>query len=162
MTGALRVTVAAPGFDDWRAVLTLLREAYAYMDGRIDPPSSLTRMDASALAAFAAAGDLILAHDGGQLVGCAFCTPKNDVLYIGKVATAASHRGRGVARAMMDEAAARARARGLKALELQARVELAEVHAAYAAMGFEKVGETAHPGYDRPTSITMRRPMEVS
>jgi hypothetical protein len=40
---------------------------------------------------------------------------------------------------------------------LQTRVELVENHAAFSRMGFAKTGESAHPGYDRPTSITMRR-----
>jgi len=36
-------------------------------------------------------------------------------------------------------------------------VELVENHAAFAKMGFVRTGESAHPGYDRPTSITLRR-----
>jgi phosphinothricin acetyltransferase len=42
-------------------------------------------------------------------------------------------------------------------LELQTRVELIENHNTFSALGFEKVAETAHPGYSRPTSITMQR-----
>jgi phosphinothricin acetyltransferase len=42
-------------------------------------------------------------------------------------------------------------------LELQTRVELIENHKTFGALGFEKVAETAHPGYSRPTSITMQR-----
>jgi hypothetical protein len=42
-------------------------------------------------------------------------------------------------------------------LELQTRVELEENHAAFRAMGFAEAGRTAHPGYDRPTSITFRK-----
>ena len=49
-----------------------------------------------------------------------------------------------------------ARARNLPEIELQARVELTENHAAFAAMGFREVGRTAHDGYNRPTSVTMR------
>ncbi|MFN7434077.1 MAG: N-acetyltransferase, partial [Betaproteobacteria bacterium] len=47
---------------------------------------------------------------------------------------------------------------GRTALELQTRIELTENHATFAALGFAKVAETAHPGYARPTSITLRRP----
>jgi ribosomal protein S18 acetylase RimI-like enzyme len=70
---------------------------------------------------------------------------------------AASHRGQGLARRLIDQAEARARALQLPALELQTRVELVENQAAFRAMGFEEVGRTAHEGYDHPTSITFRR-----
>jgi phosphinothricin acetyltransferase len=41
-------------------------------------------------------------------------------------------------------------------LELETRIELTENHATFARMGFIKTAETAHPGYERPTSIKMR------
>lgn len=66
-------------------------------------------------------------------------------------------RGKGVARAMMAAAESLARGHGRAFLELQTRVELIENHATFRALGFEKVAETAHPGYDRSTSITMRK-----
>jgi hypothetical protein len=46
---------------------------------------------------------------------------------------------------------------GLAAVELQVRVELTGSLAAFAAMGFVAAGRMAHPGYDRVTSVTMRR-----
>lgn len=36
---------------------------------------------------------------------------------------------------------------------------LVENHEAFAALGFAKVAQSAHPGFDRPTSITMRKPV---
>ena len=41
---AVRVAVAAEDFSGWSALLTLLRESFAYMATRIDPPSSLQKM----------------------------------------------------------------------------------------------------------------------
>ena len=37
----MRVLEAPSDFADWSAILLLLQSAFAYMDGRIDPPSSL-------------------------------------------------------------------------------------------------------------------------
>jgi predicted GNAT superfamily acetyltransferase len=73
------------------------------------------------------------------------------------LAVAETARGRGVARAMFAAAEDLARQNGLAFLELQTRVELTENHATFAALGFQKVAETAHPGYNRPTSITLRK-----
>jgi len=100
MSESLRIAVRPPNFSDWPALLALLQAAFADMDGRIDPPSSLARLDVDAL---------------------------------------------------------RARDHGRTALELQTRIELTENHATFAALGFAKVAETAHPGYTRATSITLRR-----
>ena len=69
--------------------------------------------------------------------------------------------GQGVGRALVAAARDEARARGLGHLELQTRIELIENHAAFARLGFAKVGESAHPGHARPTSITMRAPVQA-
>lgn len=153
----IEVVAAPAGFADWAGLLDLLRECFAYMEGRIDPPSSLHGFDEAKLAAKAAEEDLILAFGDGELAGCLFAVPKGAALYLGKIAVRPALQGRGIARRMMDLAEAGARTRGLTAFELQTRIELTENHAAFAALGFEKVAETAHPGFDRVTSVTFRR-----
>jgi ribosomal protein S18 acetylase RimI-like enzyme len=81
------------------------------------------------------------------------------VLYVGKFAVAPGAQGRGIGRQLMHAAESFARDRGLATIELETRIELVENHATFAALGFRKVAEKAHPGYDRPTSITMRKPL---
>lgn len=153
-----RIARAAPDFDDWPGVLALVRAAFAYMEGRIDPPSSLGRMDAASMREKAGSETLLLAHDaGGALVGCLFAAPRPDALYIGKMAVRPDLQGAGLGRALMAAAEDLARARGLPFLELQTRVELSGNHEAFARMGFRRTGETAHEGYDRPTSLTFRK-----
>jgi ribosomal protein S18 acetylase RimI-like enzyme len=138
----------------WPPILALLHEAFAYMEGRIDPPSSLRDLTPEALNRQAEVGEIWVI---GAPVACVFLTPKPGVLYVGKLAVAGAYRGQGLARRLIDVAAGRARARGLAALELQTRVELVENQAVFRAMGFQEVGRTAHAGYDRATSITYRR-----
>jgi GNAT superfamily N-acetyltransferase len=143
----------APGDPALAAVLALIRDSFAFMDGVIDPPSSMHRLTE---------GDLSDPRVevwalGTPPVACVVLTPKAEALYVGKLAVAAAHRGRGLARALIDLAEDRARALGLGTLELQVRVELFGNQAAFAHLGFAEVARTAHAGYDRPTSITMRR-----
>ena len=145
-------------FADWEPVRALILEAFAYMEGRIDPPSSALRLSAESMAADAAKGALLLAEVDGALAGCAFVRPKGDALYIGKLAVRPDLQGRGIGKALVAAAREEARRGGLAALELQTRIELNENHVAFARMGFVKIAETAHPGYARPTSITMRAP----
>jgi len=152
----IRLTPDYPHLD---AVLALILDAFAFMEERIDPPSSAHRLTVAEMAAQAGKGAVWVVEDAGGPVACVFARRKGDALYLGKLAVAASHRGRGLARALVAAAEAEARALGLARLELETRIELSENHAAFARMGFAKTGESAHAGYARPTSITMSRPL---
>lgn len=140
-------------------VRSLIRTSFAYMEGRIDPPSSMHRLSLRDISAQAARAELWVIEDEGRVVACVFLTPKADALYLGKLAVAVSHRSRGLARRLVGLAETRARELGLKAVELQSRVELTENHTAFSAMGFRVAGETAHPGFDHPTSLTFVKPI---
>jgi predicted N-acetyltransferase YhbS len=140
---------------DWAAILRLITTAFAGMEGRIDPPSSLNRLTVADIARQAREGEIWVI--GEPAFACIFLTPRKDALYLGKIAVATAHRNQGHSRALIKAAAVRAVALGLPALELQSRVELVENHAAFAALGFQQVAMTTHPGYDSPTSITFRK-----
>lgn len=138
-------------------ILCLIQDSFGDMTDRIDPPSSMHRL---------ALTDLARACDKGEVwslgdppVACVVLTPRPDCLYLGKLAVNRDHRRHGLATRLVGIAADRARARGATRLRLQSRIELTEVHAAFARMGFVRTGESAHPGFDRPTSITMERPV---
>lgn len=152
MTGT--VVGVTRDWTDWEAVHTLLTHAFAGMEGRIDPPSSLLRMSARDLAA---QSELLTAVAASRLVGCLIIEDRGDMLYLGKLAVSLDARRRGIARLLVDHAESIARERKVPALLLQTRIELVENHATFRAMGFVEVGRTAHPGYNSPTSITFRK-----
>lgn len=153
----LRVSVAPSDFDDWTALLDLLHAAYAYMGSRIDPPSSLLRMNLEQFQQKARDETMVIALDDHRLVGCAFASLRSDCVYVGKLAVDKNVRRKGVARRIMEVAEMIARDHERPFIELETRIELIENHATFAAFGFVKVGEAAHAGFDRPTSITMRK-----
>ena len=146
---------------DWPALLALIQSEFAYMEGRIDPPSSMHLLTADSIAAQAKSGEVWVFEDQNIPVACVFLTPQQGALYVGKLAVAQAWRGQGLARLLLQTAETRAHALGLPVLELQTRVELLENHAAFARMGFVKTGETAHPGYAQATSITMQKQVSV-
>ena len=141
----------------WQAVLSLIQSEFAYMQGRIDPPSSMQRLSLAALATQSETGEIWTL--GTQPLACVFLTRKAEALYIGKLAVRADQRGRGLARRLITQAEARARALGLRWCELETRVELVENQASFRAMGFVETARKAHAGFDRPTSITFRKPV---
>lgn len=146
-------------FEDHAALHALLTHAFADMEGRIDPPSSLAALTVSTLRAKAQGEDLFLIRQAGAPIACLFGTVRGNVYYIGKLAVAQSHRRCGMARALIAAAQTRAALLGCRALELQTRVELTENHATFTRLGFVQTDATAHPGFERPTSLTFRRDM---
>lgn len=139
---------------DWPGVLDLIRRAFAGMEGRIDPPSSLHRLTVSGVEDQARTGEVWV---DAPLRACMFLTVKPGRLYLGKLAVAPKLQGRGLARGMMAKAEARARALGLAVLQLETRVELVENHAVFQKLGFIETDRKAHQGFDRPTSITFEK-----
>ncbi|PLL14235.1 N-acetyltransferase [Tabrizicola sp. TH137] len=140
---------------DWPALLALIRRAFAPMEGVIDPPSSLHRLTPEGIAAQARSGEVWVI--GTPPCACVFLTVTPGALYVGKLAVDPPHQGKGLGRTLLTLAESRARALGLPALELQTRVELTANQATFRHLGFVQTAATAHPGYDRPTSLTFRR-----
>ncbi|WEZ81853.1 GNAT family N-acetyltransferase [Rhizobium sp. 32-5/1] len=142
-------------FANWQGLLSLILDTFAFMNGRIDPPSSALHLTPSSLKDKARSEIAYVVIDGETLLGCIFCKPEPDCLYIGKLAVASSMQGRGIGRRLLNAATACAGELGLPRLRLQTRIELSENHAVFAAWGFVKTGESSHPGYDRMTFIEM-------
>ncbi len=142
---------------DFGAIHALLVSSFAYMAGRIDPPSSLHRMTAATLEQEAREKELWVIEDAGRPVACMILIPKPDTLYLGKLAVDADRRGQGLARRLIEQAETRARRLALPSITLQTRVELTENHVTFGKLGFMQTGATAHAGYDRPTSLTFTK-----
>jgi GNAT superfamily N-acetyltransferase len=138
---------------DWAALLALIRRAFAGMEGRIDPPSSIYTATAQDLAK--AAGEVWVI--GNPPRACMVLTPKPHALNLGRLSVDPQWRRKGYGHILISHAEARARKLDLPALELQSRIELLENHALFFALGFEQTGATTHTGYDSPTSLVFTK-----
>jgi predicted N-acetyltransferase YhbS len=147
----------ADDFNRWGEVLALIMRAFASMDGVIDPPSSAHRLTVENLRGKARQETGFLALKESEIVGCVFVLERADDLYVGKLAVAPTLQGQGIGKQLMQAVEDLAHSRGKAAIEIQTRVELTGNHAAFARLGFRETERTAHKGYDRPTSITMRK-----
>lgn len=146
-----------PAFGNWSGLLALIRRAFAYMDGRIDPPSSALALTPAALQRKAEVETVLLAWVDGRLAGCAFLADRGDHFYLGKLAVEPELQGRGVGKALMHAVEAHARAAGKPRIELQTRIELTGNQQAFTSQGYRETARTAHQGFCRPTSITYRK-----
>jgi len=154
---SLRIIAIGRDFNRWEELLTLIRASFAYMDAIIDPPSSAHQLSMDALEKKAREETGFAAFSGDVLAGCVFIKEKADHFYLGKLAVAPAFEGQGIGRKLMEKADEEAVARGKPVMELQTRIELTRNHKVFEKLGYHITAETAHPGYDRTTSITMRK-----
>ena len=136
--------------------LGLIKSSFAFMAGRIDPPSSVESLSLQKLDRMAQLGWVVVI--GKPVMACVVATPRPQSLYLGKISVDPSVRGQGVARALVEACEHLAVKLGVNYLELQVRIELLENQRAFARMGFVKISDDCHSGYDRVTEITMQKP----
>lgn len=148
-----------PGDAALAGVRALVESAFAYMEGRMDPPPAALGLTPEDVNDLAARAEIWAIEDEGRVIACISLTPQEGVLSLGNLAVAVPHRGHGLARCLVDLAADRARALGLRAVETRAGVELTDSHNVFAALGFRLSPETGPPGLDGPTEITFVRPV---
>ena len=144
-------------FERWSELLDLIRASFAYMEGRIDPPSSAIRLTVESLAEKARVEIAYAVENEGRLAGCIFLRPEADCLYVGKLAVLPSAQGKGIGRRLLAIAEKTAYYLGLPTLRLETRIELVGNHSTFAAWGFAKTAEKSHPGFTRVTFIEMRK-----
>ena len=92
-------------------------------------------------------------------MGCVLATRRGEDLYLGRFAVHPDFRRHGIAGQLLAEAERHARATGATALALGVRIALRGNFCYFAARGFREIGREAHPGFDRPTSILMEKPL---
>jgi ribosomal protein S18 acetylase RimI-like enzyme len=95
----------------------------------------------------------------GAALGCVMTKPVDDDLYFGRLAVLPTARGRGLARRLVAAVETDASRRGLAGVRLGVRIALVENQQLFAALGYVETSRAAHPGFDQPTYITMRKPL---
>lgn len=146
--------------EDWAQLMVVLRAAFAGMEGRIDPPSSLARMQVADLPEIAKTAEIWVI--GRPIVATVTLTARAGALYLGKLAVVPDHQGRGLSRTLVVLAEMRAAALGLPELMLETRVELAENHAFFQHLGFVETARRAHAGFDRMTTVEFRKKVSTA
>lgn len=141
--------------EDWAQLMDVLRTAFAGMAGRIDPPSSLTRMHESDFPGLLNSSEIWVV--GVPVVATVTLSVRPGALYIGKLAVAPDYQGQGLSRQLIALAEIRARAHALAELMLETRVELVENHSLFRHLGFTETARRAHAGFDRPTTVEFRK-----
>ncbi len=138
-------------------ILNLIQTAFAYMDDRIDPPSSMHKLTLADIARLCDEGEVW--SIGNPIQACMALQAKPQTLYLGRLAVAEHCQRQGLGRQLVKLAVSRARELRLPTLEIYTRVELTENHAFFMSLGFCIKEQRSHAGYDKPTYMVMQKPI---
>jgi predicted N-acetyltransferase YhbS len=153
-TVVLRSAVAG----DAAVLAATIAAAFEQYRGRLIPESAAFRETADAISRELTAGsDAIIAEQDGDALGCVMIKPVDGDLYFGRLAVIPWARGRGIARRLVGAVEDEAHRRGLAGVRLGVRIVLTENQRLFSSLGYVETSREAHPGFDHPTSIRMRK-----
>lgn len=145
---------------DAAAIAATIAASFAQYRGKLVPESGAFRETAEGIAAeFARGASAIVAERGGEMLGCVLVEEMEGDLYFGRLSVRPLARGQGLARRLIEAIEGEARRRGLAGVRLGVRIVLTENQRLFASLGYRETSREAHPGFDRPTSINMRKPL---
>ncbi len=150
----LRAATAA----DAAALAATIAAAFAQYRGKLVPESSAFRETPDVIARQLADGNgAIVAERNGKMIGCVMTEMLEGDLYFGRLAVLPAARGTGLARRLVEAVEAHARTHGLPGVRLGVRIVLTGNQKLFNSMGYVEISREAHPGFDHPTSINMRK-----
>ena len=153
-TLVLRAASAA----DAPAIAATIAAAFAQYRGKLMPESSAFRETAEAIVHQLANGSgTIVAERNGAMIGCVMTELLEGDLYFGRLAVLPEARGLGLAGRLIAAVEDEARRRGLPGVRLGVRIALPDNQRLFQSLGYREISREAHPGFDHPTSINMRK-----
>jgi ribosomal protein S18 acetylase RimI-like enzyme len=156
-----RLILRAATAVDAPTLAATIAAAFEQYRGKLEPESGAFRETAGGIAAeLARDSGAIIAERNGKVVGCVMVKLMKDDMYFGRLSVLPSARGLGIARRLVKAVEDEARRRELAGVRLGVRVVLADNQKFFASMGYVETGREAHPGFDHPTSINMRKPLK--
>jgi predicted N-acetyltransferase YhbS len=154
----LRIDVCAPELAE--VVHRLTQQAFA-PHLALEPPTGAARESVESVRDELARGGGVVGWIGSRPVACMRLGEEDGHLHVRRLAISPELQGRGLGRAMMAWAESAARSRGLPEVTVGVRLALTGNRAFFARLGYEPVAEHAHPGYDNPTSVEMRKLVQL-
>lgn len=155
-----RVILRAATLADAPAIAATIAAAFEQYRGKLNPESGAFRETAEGIAAeLARDSGAILAERNGKVVGCVMVKLLDGDLYFGRLSVRPEARGLGISRRLVEAVEDEARRRELPGVRLGVRVVLTDNQELFRSLGYEEISREAHEGFDYPTSINMRKPM---
>lgn len=145
---------------DAAAIAATIAASFEQYRGKLVPASGAFRETVESIASELNKGAAaIVAERNGEMLGCVLVEEMDGDLYFGRLSILPSARGLGLARRLIEAVEAEALQRGLAGVRLGVRIVLTDNQRLFSSLGYREISREAHPGFDRPTSINMRKPL---
>ncbi len=147
---------------DVPAVAGLIAAAFEVYRHILEPPSSSLDKTPAAVhreleTATALVAAKLVAAEAETLVGCVFYAPKEDHVYLSRLAVLPEYQGRGIARALLSAVEDETLDLGAEKIRLQVRLVQKRNRALYGSLGYVFYAYGAHAGYKEPTFVTLEK-----
>jgi GNAT superfamily N-acetyltransferase len=142
---------------DIPALLAVLMAAFEEYRDQLDPPSGAHDETEKRLRGTLRGAHAVLAHVGGEPVGCVFYAPMGDYVDLFRLAVLPGHRRHGIGRALIEYVEGRALAIGITCVQLGVRTALPGNRAYYERLGYRFREARAHSGYAEPTYVILEK-----
>jgi ribosomal protein S18 acetylase RimI-like enzyme len=143
--GGESVRLAVVGGDEAALVRRIMLDAFAEFRGTLEPPSSALDETVEDTRRAIDAGGAAIARVDEEAVGSVRFLPRDDYLYVGRLAVLPAYRGRGIAAALMAFMEEQTRLLGLPEMRVEVRLSLPGNVAFFRRLGFRTVSEQPHP-----------------
>lgn len=143
--------------NDAEAITQLILSAFAtYQDG-VDPPLSAHKENPETIRNVLLTNQALLAETQGKLIGSVFYTDMLDHLYLFRLAVLPEYQGQGIGSQLITAVETHAQQIGVDRVLLKTRLGIPENVAFYQRRGYQITEYHAHPGYSKPTYVTMTK-----
>jgi predicted N-acetyltransferase YhbS len=157
-----RLVLRQAKLGDAPAIAATIAAAFEQYRGRLQPESGAFLETADAIAAELARGaTAIVAERNDGMLGCVMIKEMEGDLYLGRLSVQPAARGTGLAARLVAAVENLARTHGLPGVRLGVRIALPDNQRLFTSLGYREISREAHPGFDHPTSINMRKALQV-
>lgn len=152
------IVLRAATVADASILAATIAAAFEQYRGKLVPESGAFAETADGIARELSKGaGAFVAERNGAVVGCVMTKLEEGDLYFGRLSVLPAARGAKLAAKLIAAVEEDARKRGLPGVRLGVRIALPENQRLFQSLGYREISREAHPGFDHPTSINMRK-----
>ena len=155
-----RWTVRRAETSDAAVLADLVRLAFSTQSRPTTPPPGALKETPATISEHLGRGGGAVVEEDRAIIGAVFWNEEEDGLYVGRLSVHPERRRRGIAGALMAEAALEARRRGLPSVRLGVRLTLEDNRRFFASCGFVETTLHRHEGFSESTWVMMERRLD--
>ncbi len=153
----VQVSLREATAEDVSALVAVIHAGFEEYQGRLDPPSGAHDESEGTVRQKLTVGCAVLASVNQRVVGCVFYEPKDDHVYLGRLAVLPAYRRQGIARELIAWVERQARSHGYTRVRLGVRVALPGNRAYFERLGYRVLNYGTHAGYTEPTFVDLEK-----